>query len=113
MEPFNIVNPSATPGVGPTQTTRDLIRSYFSGRWGLIISGTAIVVAGLALGWDWLTAIGLAPLILSVAPCAIMCALGLCMMSRGNSSGTKQNSVEQAKVPELTSTSTQSGGQGT
>ena len=113
MEPFNIVNPSATPGVGPTQTTRDLIRSHFSGRWGLTISGTAIVVAGLALGWDWLTAIGLAPLILSVAPCAIMCALGLCMMSRGNSSGTKQNSVEQAKAPELTSTSTQSGGQGT
>src|SRR6266852_2060035 len=95
MEPFNIVDPSATPGVGPTQTTRDLIRSHFSGRWGLIISGTAIVVAGLALGWDWLTAIGLAPLILSVAPCAIRFALGFAVVSRDNAPGTKKNSVEQ------------------
>ncbi len=113
MEQFDIVNPSATAGVGPTQTTRNLIRSYFSGRWALTISGSAIAAAGLALGWDWLTAVGLAPLILSVAPCAIMCALGLCMMSRGSSSSATQNSVEQAEPPEPTSTSTQSGGQST
>jgi hypothetical protein len=61
----------------------------------------------LALGWNWLTAVGLAPLIISAAPCLIMCALGMCMMSRGMSSNATQNSVEQAKSAELTPTSTQ------
>ena len=113
MEQFDIVKISTTPGFGPTQSTGDWIRLAFSSRWALVTGGTAVVVAGLALGWDWLTAVGLAPLILSIAPCAIMCALGLCMMSRGNSSSATQSSVEQAKPPEPTSTSTQSGGQGT
>jgi hypothetical protein len=113
MEQFDIVNPSAVSNVQPTQATRDLIRSCLGSRWGLTIGGTAITVAGLALGWNWLTAVGLAPLILSLAPCLIMCALGMCMMSRGNSSSPTQSSVEQAKPPELTPTSTQSSEQGT
>lgn len=51
---------------------------------GLIVSGIVIVGAGLALGWNWLAALGFAPLILSLAPCAAMCALGVCMMARGS-----------------------------
>ena len=113
MQQFDIVKPSAISAAEPTQNTRDLIRAGFSSRWALVISGTAVVVAGLALGWNWLTAVGLAPLILSLAPCLIMCALGLCMMSRGSSSSATQSSVEQAKPPELTSNSAQSSGQGT
>lgn len=46
---------------------------------GLVLGGS-----GLALGWDWLTAVGVAPLIVSAAPCVLMCALGLCMMGRGH-----------------------------
>jgi len=49
----------------------------------LILGTLAIVVAGSALNWPWLTAIGVAPALLSIAPCAVMCALGLCM--RGSS----------------------------
>ena len=113
MQQFDIVKPSAISAAEPTQNTRDLIRAGFSSRWALVISGTAVVVAGLALGWNWLTVVGLAPLILSLAPCAIMCALGLCMMSRSSSSKVTQSSVEQAEPPEPTSTSTQSGGQAT
>jgi hypothetical protein len=33
----------------------------------------------MALNWGWLTAIGLAPVLVSLAPCAVMCGLGLCM----------------------------------
>ena len=33
----------------------------------------------LMLGWDWLVAAGVASIILAVAPCLVMCALGLCM----------------------------------
>ena len=47
---------------------------------GLAIAG---VTGGAVLGWDWLVAAGLAPLILSVLPCAAMCALGLCAMRNG------------------------------
>ena len=47
---------------------------------GLAIAG---VTGGAVLGWDWLVAAGLAPLILSVLPCAAMCALGLCAMRGG------------------------------
>jgi hypothetical protein len=42
-------------------------------------------LAGLALGlgaysnWSWLVAAGIAPVLLNAAPCALMCALGLCM----------------------------------
>ena len=46
--------------------------------------------AGLTLGWDWLTAVGVAPLIVATAPCLIMCALGLCMMGKGNKAGSEQ-----------------------
>ena len=35
--------------------------------------------AGLVLGWDWLVAVGAASLIVALAPCLVMCALGLCM----------------------------------
>ena len=34
-------------------------------------------------GWDWLVAAGFGPIIVSVLPCAAMCALGLCAMRAG------------------------------
>lgn len=52
---------------------------------GLTVAGIGIVVAGLALNWSWLVAVGAAPLILSFGPCAAMCALGLCMNMPGHS----------------------------
>jgi hypothetical protein len=56
-------------------------------RRALISLSLATVGAGLALNWSWLTAIGVAPVLVAVAPCAAMCALGLCMprMMGGNS----------------------------
>ena len=49
---------------------------------GHIILGGAVMVAGFALNWNWLVAIGLAPLLLTTLPCAVMCAVGLCMMPK-------------------------------
>lgn len=46
----------------------------------------AAVAGALVLGWPWLTAIGAASVLISVLPCAAMCALGLCMnRGRGHS----------------------------
>tara|TARA_R110001599_G_scaffold222239_1_gene421223 strand:+ start:465 stop:635 length:171 start_codon:yes stop_codon:yes gene_type:complete len=38
-----------------------------------------LIGGGMALNWGWLAAVGAAPLILALAPCAVMCGLGLCM----------------------------------
>ena len=56
------------------------------GRRGFILSAMALVAAVLWLNWGWLTAIGAAPLILSLAPCAVICGLGICCMKGSSKS---------------------------
>ena len=96
MQQLDFVKPPAS-NIRSMQTIQDALRRWFTGRRGLIIGGAAILVAGLALGWNWLSAIGVAPIILSLAPCAAMCALGACAMMRGNSSCARPGSQEQAE----------------
>src|SRR6266496_2852473 len=55
-------------------------------RWVLIGLAIGGAIAGLALGWDWVVAAGLAPLVVSVLPCVAMCALGMCAMRGGQKS---------------------------
>ena len=64
------------------------------GRHSLILAAMALIAAGMALNWGWLVAMGAAPLILSLAPCAVMCGLGLCMMGGSKSCSTKTGSTE-------------------
>jgi hypothetical protein len=61
----------------------DVVRSWIRDR--RMLAGVGLVVggSGLALGWDRLTAVGVAPLIVSAPPCLLMCALGLCLRGRG------------------------------
>ena len=47
----------------------------------LVASGALIIGAGLYLNWPAVVTLGLAPLILTFAPCVLMCALGLCALS--------------------------------
>jgi hypothetical protein len=68
-----------------TALTRDLLYAarYYLGRpRTLLIVATIAIVAGLVLNWNWLVAVGLAPILLSTLPCLIMCAFGVCMMCR-------------------------------
>ncbi|MEP0315606.1 MULTISPECIES: hypothetical protein [Alphaproteobacteria] len=77
---------------------RDLVyalRYYFGGRRGLLILAAVAVAGGLAFNWSWLAAVGAAPLILALAPCAVMCALGLCM-NRMSGGSCKSNQAENA-----------------
>jgi hypothetical protein len=79
----------ATPSCCPTASfPADEVRFWIRDRRVLAGAGLAIAGSGLALGWDWLTAVGVAPLIVSAAPCLLMCALGLCMMERGHSANS-------------------------
>jgi hypothetical protein len=63
-------------------------------RRSLILAAMAITGGGMALNWGWLTAIGAAPLILAVAPCAVMCGLGVCMMCKSDSCDKKSPAEE-------------------
>lgn len=43
----------------------------------LIAAAIAAIGGGFALNWGWLVAAGLAPIIVSLLPCVVMCALGI------------------------------------
>jgi hypothetical protein len=72
------------------------------GRNRLVIGVAAIgvIAAAAAWQWSWLAAFGVAPLLLSVAPCIAMCGLGLCMHRMGGracaSSPTSGQAVREA-----------------
>ncbi|MCA0270914.1 MAG: hypothetical protein LCH69_02490 [Proteobacteria bacterium] len=59
------------------------------GRRGWLVAAVALIVAGAVFNWGWLTAIGAAPLILAIAPCAVMCAVGLCAKGGSKSCASK------------------------
>jgi hypothetical protein len=80
----------------------DVVRSWMRDRRVLAGAGLVVGGSGVVLGWDWLTAIGVAPLIVSAAPCLLMCALGRCMMGRGR----QANSGSSAAPPGVSADST-------
>jgi len=63
-----------------------LLRHYLGGRRGLIVLTVVVLGAGAFFNWGWLVAVGIAPLLVALAPCAAMCALGLCMNKMGGKS---------------------------
>ena len=97
MVQFSTTTAGASKGTW-AQALRDLARHWLTGRRGLAVVSLAIIAAGLALGWGWLTAVGIAPIILSLAPCAAMCALGACAMMKGNAGGAKPDVVSAPLV---------------
>ena len=71
------------------QPSGGLLRSWISDWRVLGVAGLA--VTGTGLGWNWLTAVGIAPIIVSTAPCLIMCAFGVCMMGRNRHTSSNQS----------------------
>jgi hypothetical protein len=65
---------------------------------GVVTLGVIAVAA--AWQWSWAVAIGAAPFLLSVAPCAAMCGLGLCMHRTGGGSCGATNSQTPATQPD-------------
>lgn len=61
----------------------------------------ALISAGLAWQWSWLVAIGVAPLLITTAPCLAMCTLGLCVHRMCSHNGrTASNGVLQNSSPQ-------------
>jgi hypothetical protein len=88
---------SAKPPPSLAQTSSALLRHYLGGRKLLALLAVAAVGTGLALNWSWLVAAGIAPILLALAPCAAMCALGLCMRSMGGESRSGAKDAIDAK----------------
>lgn len=87
-----------TKGAGQlslAQSARALLRHYLTDRRVLAVLAVAVVGAGLALNWSWLVAAGVAPILLALAPCAAMCALGLCMRNMGGKSCAGEKSAAE------------------
>ena len=70
-----------------------------SRRFWLVLAAAA-VVAGAALNWSWLVAVGVAPLLLTLLPCTAMCALHLCASkSAGSSCAGEHQGAESGRAP--------------
>jgi hypothetical protein len=80
------------------------VRSTVSrlGRNRLLVGGAALalIAAGLIWQWSWLVAIGVAPLLLSAAPCVAMCALGLCMHRMSGAAGAVEKQTSETPSPQ-------------
>lgn len=65
--------------IAVAQKLVDAVWPYVTGRRGLIMAALVVAGAGLWLNWGWLVAMGAAPFLVAILPCAVMCALGVCM----------------------------------
>ena len=84
----------------------DLARSYLGNRWVLLALGGLVLIIGGALNWAWLVAAGIAPVLVAVAPCAIMCALGLGgMKMMGGSNAAEESSAPRSQLTDELSAS--------
>jgi uncharacterized membrane protein len=85
--------------------TREILnaaRYYLGGRRTLFVLAAILILGGVALNWGWLVAAGLAPIIIAVLPCAVMCALGLCMhkMTGGDHTGSRSGAANTSNDQE-------------
>ena len=93
MSETNAADLSAGPW---PQLILSVLRGPARDRRVLIAVGVLALVLGAAFNWSWLVAIGAAPVLLAVLPCAAMCALGLCAMGMGRSTAGAQASSADA-----------------
>jgi hypothetical protein len=80
------------------------IRRHLGSRRLLLAAAIVAIVAGAAFNWGWLVALGIAPVLLSLLPCLVMCGLGVGCMKMMGGSGKKQpgqsgNPAETAESP--------------
>ena len=61
-----------------------LARYHLRGWRGCAAAAAVLAVPALWLGGPWLVAVGAVPLLISLAPCLAMCAIGLCAMRNCN-----------------------------
>jgi hypothetical protein len=89
-----------------TSSSARPLRDEISSMWAwvkqhrLLVGSAAVVVLGLALGWNWLAAAGALPFLFFL-PCALM--MGMCMKGMGSNNAGKSDSqnsqAAQSRAP--------------
>lgn len=64
-------------------------------RW--MFLGTVVVAGGLSLGWDQLVLLGIAPILVSILSCLVMCG-AMCMMKCKDKKGKATDQSEVSDV---------------
>lgn len=86
---------------------------YYSGsRTGLVAIAAAALGLGAYFNWGWLVAAGIAPLLIGVAPCAAMCAFGLCMSGRSRAAPAPDQPSITTEPPRLAAEANDKHGKG-
>lgn len=89
----------------PMQADLSIRRLYASavGPWmtrrrAILIFSVITIAGGLYFNWAWLVAAGIAPVLVAVSPCLLMCALGVCdrVWSGGESSEQQKAGTENS-----------------
>jgi hypothetical protein len=83
----------------------DSARYYLGGRRGVLVLAVIAALAGIGFSWNWLIAAGIAPVVLTVLPCLVMCGLGLCMnklLGSSCASGPAQSNSTEPVQPGAT-----------
>lgn len=83
-----------TRALSPTGTSHPAL--LWLKRQRLVIGGVAVVLVGLALGWNSLAAAGLLPILFSTLPCLLM--MGVCMKSMKSCSKKEQKAESEASA---------------
>jgi len=94
---------SSPETAGTTSLAQDwlyAVRYWLRGPKGIAALILSALVIGAALNWSWLVAVGVAPLLMTVLPCAVMCGLGLCMNKMsGSSCSTSSGRPDHSSTP--------------
>ncbi len=83
---------SNVPDAGPA--VRSTAKGAKFNRRSGLIGLTLLILFAATWQWDRLVALGIAPLLLAVAPCLVMCGLGLCMKRTGGNCRKTQQQPE-------------------
>ena len=86
---------SEKPQTSLTQDLLPTIRYYLGSRRGLLVLAGIAIVGGLAFNWSWLVAAGIAPILISVLPCAAMCAIGVCCLKKSAAPSDPAESTDE------------------
>jgi hypothetical protein len=91
---MTIANSDRSSQRSNTSDVFGVARRFVGPRQGLLLLAGLALTLGLVFKWNWLVAVGIAPVLVSLLPCAAMCALGVCMHKIGTAAAPKLPSPE-------------------
>lgn len=70
---------TTVPTISRSEKSSYGVPHFLRSRRALMLAAALVAGIGLATNWNWLVAAGIAPILIAMLPCLVMCGLGLCM----------------------------------